>query len=273
MTADKQTPAVIIDERGPALWATINRPKALNAINEEVLDGLEAALDKAEKNFGIRALCITGLESAFSVGLDIECLDRGFRDHEYFRNLLNRFNDYLARIEQSEIPVIAAVNGLTRAGGFELLLACDLSIAANEAQIGDNHLEFGVIPGGGATQRAPRRLGMQQAKELIFTARWLDGAEATALGLVARNVPREDLTSSVELLISSIATKNRYAIAATKRAMHDGAELPLKKGVEFETAVFFEYLDSHEEASEGFKRYWIKRQRRRATQDTGSNTK
>jgi len=219
-------PVVVVEDRGAALWATISRPGALNALDEEVLDHLESALDRVRDDPTRRALCVTGSSTAFSVGLDIDCLERGFRNHEYFRQLLDRVNHLLGRFEDCPVPVIAAVNGLARAGGFEIILAADLAIAADEARIGDNHLQFGVIPGGGATQRAPRRLGTMRAKELIFTARWLDAAEATALGLVLDHVPKAELRAAVDALVARIADKPRGALAATKQAMRDGRDLP-----------------------------------------------
>jgi enoyl-CoA hydratase/carnithine racemase len=112
---------VVVENRGAALWATISRPGALNALNEEVLDHLESAIDRVPDDPARRALCVTGTGTAFSVGLDIDCLQRGFGDHGYFRHLLGRVNHLLGRFEDCPVPVIAAVNSLARASGFEIV--------------------------------------------------------------------------------------------------------------------------------------------------------
>lgn len=273
--ADRRPPlsgqgSVLAEAHDGALWVTICRPDVLNALNEEVLDGLEEGLDRVAGDPSCHALCVTGAGEAFSVGLDIDCLERGFGDHAYFRHLLGRVNRVLDRIEDCPVPVVAAVNGLARAGGFELVLAADLAIAADEARIGDNHLNFGVMPGGGATQRAPRRLGLQRAKELIFTGRWLDGAEAAALGLVLDHVPRVELEAAVGSLVATIADKPRGVLAATKRAIREGAGLPLQSGTGLETSIFFEYLDSDPAAKDGFYRYLRRRDERRSEHGSGA---
>jgi enoyl-CoA hydratase/carnithine racemase len=247
--------AVARQDRDRVLWLTLNRPRALNAVDEAVLDGLEAALTEVRSREELRALVITGAGDAFSVGMDLACLDRGFADHGWFRAFLERFNSLLLELERLPVPTVAAVNGLTRAGGFELLLACDLALAAREARIADNHTQFGVIPGAGATQRAPRRLGMQRAKELILTGRWLEGWEAERLGLVLRSVPRAELETAVEDLVGQFRDKSRDCLAAVKAAMNRGDGLSIEAGIKVEMEEFFRYLATSPDASEGFRAY------------------
>lgn len=254
--------AVHSAERDRVLWLTLDRPRALNAVNEEVLDGLEVALRMVEAREDLRALVVAGAGDAFSVGMDLECLDRGFSDHAWFRAFLERFHSLLLRLERLPVPSVAAVNGLTRAGGFEILLACDLALCAHEARIADNHTQFGVIPGAGATQRAPRRLGMQRARELILTARWLDGAEAERLGLVLRSVPRAELDGAVEELVGHFRDKSRDCLAAAKAAINGGDGLSIEAGIQVELKEFFRYLESSPDASEGFRAYREHRQPR-----------
>lgn len=245
----------MIEERSRVLWLVIDRPDALNAVDESVLDELERACATIESRGDLRALAITGAGETFSVGMDLGCLDRGFGDHGYFRSFLERFHGLLLRLERLPVPTVAAVNGLTRAGGFELLLACDLALCADEARIADNHTQFGVIPGAGATQRAPRRLGSQRAKELIFTARWIDGREAERIGLVLRSVPRDRLAAEVEELLDHLREKSRDCLAAAKAAIDGGEGLPIAAGAEVELAEFFRYLEESADASEGFRAY------------------
>jgi len=242
-------------ERDGVLYLVLDRPAALNAINEEILDELESICQEVEDRSDIRALVVTGVGEVFSVGMDLACLERGFADHAFFRAFLERYHGILLRLEHLPVPTVATVNGLTRAGGFELLLACDLAVCANEARISDNHTQFGVIPGGGATLRAPRRLGMQRAKDLILTARWIDGPEAERMGLVLRSVPRADLTATVEELVAQFRVKSRDCLAAAKSALDDASATSVERGVQIELAAFFSYLDGSPDSSEGFRAY------------------
>jgi len=243
------------EERDRVLWLTLNRPRALNAVDEAMLDGLERGLAQVESSEDVRALVITGAGDAFSVGMDLACLDHGFADREWFRSFLERFNAALLALEHLPVPTVAAVNGLTRAGGFEILLACDLAVCADEARIADNHTPFGVMPGGGATQRAPRRLGMQRAKELIFSGRWLQGQEAEQLGIVLRSVPRVGLEAAVEELVGHFRDKSRDCLAATKAAITRGGDLDIQAGIRLEMHQFFDYLATSPDAAEGFRAY------------------
>lgn len=245
----------MIEERDRVLRLVLDRPDALNAIDERVLDELEAGCAAVESRDDLRAFVVAGRGDVFSVGMDLACLDRGFADHAYFRAFLERFHALLLRLERLPVPTVAAVNGLTRAGGFEVLLACDLAICADEARIADNHTQFGVIPGAGATQRAPRRLGPQRARELIFTSRWIDGREAERIGLVLRSVPRARLAAEVEQLLDGVRDKSRDCLAAAKRAIAGGEGLPLEASVQVELAEFLRHLETSPDASEGFRAY------------------
>jgi len=171
---------------------------------------------------------------------------------------LARYRSILLDLEGLPVPVIAAVNGMARAGGFEMILACDLVIAADEARIADHHLSFGIMPGGGATQRAPRKLGAQRARELIFSARWLSGAEAVQIGLALRSVPRAELDAAVEALCAQLRDKSRAVLAATKAAMNDGAALPLAEALQLELDHFARYLAEEPSARDGFNAYIAK---------------
>ena len=246
--------AVRIETVDRIVSATIMRPSSLNAIDEEVLAGLERARRQVDEDADARALVITGAgERAFCVGLDLDLLERGFTDLAYFRDVLDRLNAVLFGLEALEVPVVAAVNGLTRAGGFELLLACDLVVVVEEARIGDGHLEAGVVPGGGGSQRAPRRLGGQRARELLLTGRWLSGHEAVEAGLALRAVPRAGLVDAVETLVAPMRSRSRSAMGVVKHLMRDGAALPLREAVRLETERFVSYLATSPEPHEGFR--------------------
>jgi enoyl-CoA hydratase/carnithine racemase len=160
------------------------------------------------------------------------------------------------------VPVVAAVNGLARAGGLELMLACDLVLIADEARVADHHLAFGIVPGGGSTQRLPRKVGAQRAREIIFTARWLTGAEAVEAGLALRSVPRAGLDAAVEELVARLRPLSRPCLAATKAAINEGRDLPLDAALDVELEHFVRYLDEVPGAREGYRAYVEKREPR-----------
>lgn len=250
---------VSLDIRDRIAYLTLNRPEAMNAIDETLLDTAMALTRQAGEDQSVRAMVITGAGDAFCIGLDIGLLDRAFADTEYFRSVLLRFRRFLLGLESSPFPVVAAVNGRARAGGFELILACDLVLAAHEATIADHHLAFGIMPGGGSTQRAPRKLG-QRGRELIFTARWIDGAEAERIGLALRSVPRADLDAAVEELVSRLRPLSRPCLAATKAAMVEGADLPLEQAVDVEIDHFIRYVNTVPSSREGYLAFKEKRE-------------
>ena len=233
-------------------YATLNRPSALNAIDETVLGELARLLPEVASDEAVKALVITGAGEIFSVGLDLELLSKAFADTAYFRDVLERLKRVLLSIEGLPVPVIAAVHGLARAGGFELALACDLVLVADEARIGDTHLAYGIVPGGGATVRLPRAIGAQAARELILTGRWLMGPEAAAIGLALRSVPRAELAAAVEELADRFRRLSRPCLGATKRAIVGGESLPLEVALDRETDLFIRFLDEEPTAREGF---------------------
>jgi enoyl-CoA hydratase/carnithine racemase len=248
--------APITSEKRDRVWyVQFTNPRELNGITEDVIEHLEGVCDAIERDETARALMITGIDDVFCVGLHLRVLDRAFGDHAYFRYVLERYNGLLFRLEALPVPVIAAVNGTCRAGGFELMLATDLVLAADEARIGDVHVPFGVMPGGGSTQRLPRVVGMQRAKDLILTGRWLDGREAAAIGLALQSRPLAELDAAVEDLVNSFRKESRACLAEVKAVMRDGMSLDLASGVRLETQRFMAYLERSSDASEGFHAY------------------
>ena len=223
------------------------------------MERLDDVLARIERDDTVRALVVTGTGETFCVGMDLACLERGFRDHAYFRSFLERLAAMLLRMEALPVPVVAAVNGLTRAGGFEIVLASDLVLIANEARIADDHGRFAVLPGGGSTQRAPRKLGWQRAADLILTARWIEGPGAVEYGIALRSVPRAELSAAVEDLVDRLRGKSRAFLGAAKAAMRDGTALPLEDAVRLEIDRFIQHLERSPDALEGFTAYREKR--------------
>jgi putative hydratase len=236
-------------------YSVLNNPSELNGITEQTLADLESVCSSIEASTSCRALVITGVEDVFCVGLHLRVLDRGFKDHAYFKSTLDRYNALLFQLSALPVPVVAAVNGTCRAGGFELMLAADLVIVVDDARIGDVHTPFGVMPGGGSTQRLPRLVGAQRARDIILTGRWLTGVQAAAAGLALRSVPRAELNASVEELVDHFRAGSRSCLAEVKSVMRDGADLELASAVHLETERFMAYLDRSHDATEGFNAY------------------
>lgn len=232
---------------------TFATPARLNAIDAARMDDLDRVLDELERDQDIAAAVFTGEGRTFCVGLDLEVLKRGFDDVDYFMTVIRRLNDILLRLERLPLLTVAAINGVARAGGLETALACDLILAAEDARIGDNHAQVNVMPGGGATQRLPRRIGMAAAKELIMSGRWLSGREAADIGLAWRAVPAAELPAAVDALLESIRGRSRACLGAIKQAMNGGAGLPIDQGIALEIATFDRYLREHDDARRGFR--------------------
>lgn len=241
---------------------TLEGEDTLNSLTPETIQGLNHALDQAEKDNSLRAVVVTGSgERAFSVGMDITFLGQCFDDPPgTFLPFLRSYHQTLNRLERLPVPVIAQVNGLARAGGFELILACDLVIVADEAKVGDIHVNFGVPPGAGASQRAPRKLGDQKAKALLLTPKWLYGPEMVQWGLAIQSVPRAKLGHAVEGYLSSLRGSSRVALAITKSEIHAAQHLELEQGLELELEYSARFHAEVRDAREGYAAFVERRQ-------------
>jgi enoyl-CoA hydratase/carnithine racemase len=234
---------------GRVAHATFARPE----LSEKSLDELNDVVARVQSDSAVRTLVIRGQGDVFCLGIDAALRESAFGDLEYFEHVLTRLAAICLSLEALDVPVIAAVNGRTTAAGFELALACDVIVAADEAQLGDAHTEDGMIPGGGSTIRLPRMIGVQRARELIYSSRVMTGAEAAAVGLVLRSVPSAELDEAVERLAASFTGKSRRTLAAVKRQINGGLGLDTPSGVEHERTEFIRYLrEPHSDAIEGF---------------------
>ena len=244
------------------LVATIrmNRPDAMNALNPGLMEEFTSAIDEVEKDDGIKALVIRGEGRAFCAGADLPYFETAFADPATLDQVLNGMNTMLFKLEALPIPVIAVVHGFALAGGLELLMACDMVIAAEDARIGDQHVNFGLMPGGGSTQRLPRRVGMQRAMDLLTTGRWLSGTEAVEWGLALRAVPTEALDDELEKLLAQLRTKSRPGLGWIKSVTVRGQELALREGVALERRAFAQYVHTSSHPSEGIQAFKEKRQ-------------
>jgi enoyl-CoA hydratase/carnithine racemase len=222
---------VLYEERGGIGWITLNRPDKLNALNARVFGLLGEALERREAGdsaVGVRH----GAGRAFAAGADIEdYVDITVDDYRAFMDVGRAPTDAIGRISK---PVIAAVQGFALGGGFELVLACDLVVAAENARFGLPEPKLGLSPGGGGTQRLPRLVGRTRALEVLLAGRILTGPEALEWGLVNRVVAKEELLAAAETLAAAIAALAPQPLATIKRIVRDGAALPLADALTLE---------------------------------------
>jgi enoyl-CoA hydratase len=236
---------------------TVDRPKALNALDSATLHELEAALAQVGRDPEVRALILTGSgEKAFVAGADIAEM-AGYTTAQglAFAQLGHRV---LSALEGLSIPTIAAVNGFALGGGCELALACDLIYASTNARLGLPEVSLGVIPGFGGTQRLTRLVGRARAKELIFTGQPVDAERAREVGLVLAVLPQAELLAHCRKVAATIATRGPLALAQAKRAIDQGADLPLGAGNELERQAFG-VLFGTEDQKEGMQAFLAKR--------------
>jgi enoyl-CoA hydratase/carnithine racemase len=238
----------------------LNRPDALNALNPELLDELSTAIDDVGQDETIKALALRGEGRAFCAGADLTYLEAAFDDQAELTAYLQRLNSCLFQLEELLVPVIAVIHGFALAGGLELALACDLAIASEDARIGDQHVNFGLMPGGGSTQRLPRRIGMQRAMELLTTGRWLSGTQAKEWGLVLEAVPSDELDHKLDELVTPLRAKSRAGLGWIKSVAKRGQNMGLRDGVALEIMAFTQYVATSTHPREGIQAFKEKRQ-------------
>jgi enoyl-CoA hydratase len=221
---------------GAIATLTIDRPAALNALNGQTLDELEATIARIAVDPAVRVLIVTGAGRAFVAGADIS--EMAAYSPVQALSFAQKGHRVCAALESLSIPTIAAVNGFALGGGCELALACDLRYASDKAKLGVPEVTLGVIPGFGGTQRLTRALGRARAKELIFTGDMVDAAKAKEIGLVLDVVPGAELLEHCKKLAATIAKRGPLALAQAKRVVEQGADLPLSSANELERQAF-----------------------------------
>lgn len=249
---------IVLDKKDGWAKITLNRPAALNAINLQVQLELGAALDEIERDEQLRVLIIAGSGSCFSAGADLREIMDALGNIERFHRITASFVELTNRIESLSKPVIAMVHGFALAGGLELALACDIIIAADDARIGDQHANFGLVPGGGNTQRIPRIMGTKRGLEHILTGEWLSGKEAERLGLVSKAVPSGKLEETTMEMVGKLLTKSPVASRTIKRLVYQGAQTDLRTGLQLEVFGCSQHMLS-EDLKEGVSAFVEKR--------------
>jgi enoyl-CoA hydratase len=226
---------VLSETRGRVGWVTLNRPKALNALNDALVDQLVEVVQGFDGDDAIGAIVLTGSEKAFAAGADIGAMkDWSFVD-VFKQDYITRNWDALRRVRK---PLIAAVSGYALGGGCELAMTCDLIIAADSARFGQPEIKLGIIPGAGGTQRLPRSVGKSKAMDLVLTGRNMDAQEAERCGLVARVVPAARLHEEALEVATTIASYSLPSVLAAKEAVNRAFETQLAEGVIFERRLF-----------------------------------
>jgi enoyl-CoA hydratase len=251
-----------IEDRGVARIIRINRPKALNALNPTVIAELSRAIEELgnsleSNDWTIRGLILTGAgDKAFVAGADIAAMVDMNRDQALeFASRGHAVGEMLANLA---VPAIAAVNGFALGGGCELALACDFIIAGDKAKFGQPEVKLGVIPGFGGTQRMIRRVGIARALELCVTGEMIRADEALRIGLVNRVVASEQLLDTCVGMIEGVAKMGPLAVAAAKRVIHRGAELPLAAANMLEVESFAGLFETRDQ-TEGMRAFLDKR--------------
>lgn len=214
---------------------TLNRPETFNCISPDVLDGIDAARTEFEADATIKVILIKAAGKNFCTGADLGFVTAAREGRgEKLAEFVAYGHQVFRRLELSPLPVIAAIQGLCLAGGIELMLSCDIAFAAQSAKLGDQHGRYGLVPGWGGTQRLGRTLGARRALELMYSARWLEAAEAERWGLVNKVVLDAELESAALEYCTRLASRNRDATAAMKRLTREGLDLSLEAGLDFE---------------------------------------
>jgi enoyl-CoA hydratase len=247
----------LVTREGALAIVSVNRPEARNALDGETLDALAEAFIALEGDTSIRCAILTGAgDKAFAAGADIKAMsDADPAGADRLVAQAHRVGDLL---EASRMPVIAAVNGFALGGGFELALACDFILAARGAKVGMPEVGLGVIPGMGGTQRLVRRIGVARARQLIYTGGLVDADAAGRMGLVNEVLEAADLLPRARAVAAEIAARAPLAIAAAKRALRRGPDLPLDAGIALERELFCGLFTTHDQ-KEGMRAFLDKR--------------
>lgn len=237
---------ILLSIEGGVAWIVLNRPERYNALSEAMRTGIGDALDAIERAPDVRAVIITGEGKAFCAGGDLTEFeaDVAAGNAAAVAAKVARASAIFSRVERCRLPVIAAVNGVAVAGGLELILCCDLVIAAQGVRIGDGHLKYGVLPGGGGSIRLVRKLGINRANEILLTGELLAAETLLDWGLVNRIVPADDLRAAAGELAAVLARRSPLGLERMKHLIRTATDLPLELALQEEVDIFGAYAHS-----------------------------
>jgi enoyl-CoA hydratase/carnithine racemase len=252
---------VRLEQDGGVARIILDRPEQLNAVSPALLDDLDAACAAIEGDTRVRVATLTASGRAFCAGADLRVVQQLAPDPVRWREFMARWRQVYDRVERLPVPVIAGVHGMALAGGLELVLVCDLVIADADARLGDQHANFGLVAGGGGSQRLPRLIGARRAMELMLLGGWLSAEEARAWGLVNRVVPAGQVAAATQELARELAAKSGAASRMVKMLVHRGLDLPLPAALDLEGEEVARHMRSPD-AVEGLRAFVEKRKPR-----------
>ncbi len=245
---------VLLEKHGRVAVLTLNRPKALNALNVELLTTLTKHISELAEDDEVGCIVLTGSEKAFAAGADI----KEMADKTYIEMLMS---DYFGRYNTMllcRVPIVAAVSGYALGGGCELAMICDMIFASDTAKFGQPEIKLGVIPGMGGSQRLTHAVGKAKSMDMILTGRMMDAEEAERAGLVARVIPAADLMAETMRAAQTIAEYSKPSVFAAKEAVNRAFETTLAEGLHYEQRVFYP-LFATEDQAEGMAAFAEKR--------------
>jgi len=249
---------IIVERNKGWLKITLNRPEAMNAVNTVMRKELLQVCGEVEYDPAIKVIVITGQEKVFCTGADLKEI-KAYPDlYSYEMDNTRAFHKAYSFIQNLAKPVIAVISGYCLAGGLEMAISCDILIAADNAKIGDQHLNFGLLAGGGATQRLPRLIGLRKALELQLTGEWLSGKEAAEIGLINKSAPADKLNDLMMEYVNKFVDKSPIALGRTKKLNWLAFEASLSVGNELEILTNTTHQMS-EDRKEGLNAFTEKR--------------
>ena len=236
----------------------INRPTKRNALSSEVIEELGLCLQNLSNSDGVRIILLSTVGSHFSAGADLEEVLKLVKSRRHLTDFIQNGHNVFSSIETLPVPVVASVQGLCLAGGLELILACDIVIAADTAEFGDQHVNFGFVPGWGGSQRLIRQIGQKRSLDIMMTGRRMNAAEALEYGLVNHVVPAAELDLTALNYCRELAAKSPAALTCIKQMAIKGSDLPLDHALSVESEFAVEHLMS-KDAIEGLEAFSAKR--------------
>jgi enoyl-CoA hydratase len=240
--------SVKYEVRDRCAWITLNRPDVLNSISREVVESLDAYLDQAATDPDVIAVVLTGTGRAFCAGADLTFLNDVPEEQHAAEStrFIRKATAMMRKMELLPKPVIAAVNGIATAGGMELVLCCDLVIAAESARFGDGHANYGLLPGAGASARLPRKIGATRAKYLFFTGELLAARKMEQAGLINDVAPDGALVEHVEALLAKLVNKSPLGLRRMKQLADESREITLDQALAYEQQINEHYSASYD---------------------------
>ena len=232
---------VLLERDGGHARLVLNRPDAHNCISPELNAALLGHLRRLEGDPSLRVVTLSGRGPSFCAGADLKHFLSILDDAQAMTVFIREVKTTINAIEAFPRPVIAVLHGYVLAGGLELMMACDLALAAEDTRLGDQHANFGVFPGGGSTQRLPMLVGQRKAKELIYMGGHVSGQEAERLGLVNKAVPKDELEATTAQWVANLMEKSANGLSAMKEVIGSARNVPLPNGIDLEELAFLNY--------------------------------